>query len=346
MRILYKKNDDNVIIIRMFGNSPVVEVPASVAGLPVAGLSAYCFSEKESVSDDEVSEWESGDEGGEIRALSGDYITKVGLPGTIRSIGDLCFYGCRELKTIELYAGGTEGAVPGSNTDGHRVSTPDSPEGAVPGSDVDGPGESTPDSQEDRDLTIGSDAFMNCHKLKRFILHKRVSERTALRRILLQRTASTYVSFEDVAAYFPEYTEHYDLIGPAHIFELAIDGEGLRVRQCFEDEVFKPEMYDSMFKRAMTSEDEKTLCRMAASRLQYPANLAADVRQMYETYIGEHIGTLAADAVRDRDLSLIIDLAERGELTSGHIKQCLQLTTKERWLEGTRMLLGVHIDHE
>ena len=335
MRILYKKSDDGTTIIRIFGGSPVVEVPASVDGLPVTGLSAYCFSEKEPVSDDAVIEWESGDDGGEVRALSGDYITEVSLPGTIRSIGDLCFYGCRELKTIELYAGSPEGAVPGSNPGTPGESTPDSPE------------EASPDSiSDDHDLTIGSDAFMNCHKLKRFVLHKRVSERTALRRILLQRTASTYVSFEDAAAYFPEYTEHYDLIGPAHIFELAIDGEGLRVRQCFEDEVFKPEIYDSMFKRAMTSEDEKTLCRMAASRLQYPANLAADVRQMYETYIGEHIGTLAADAVRDRDLSLIIDLAERGELTAGHIKQCLQLTTKERWLEGTRMLLGVHIDHE
>ena len=62
---------------------------------------------------------------------------------------------------------------------------------------------------------------------------------------------------------------------------------------------------------------------------------------MYEDYISEHIEVLAADAVLNRDLGLIIALAERGELSSEQIKQCLMMTTKERWIEGTRMLLGV-----
>ena len=292
MRLEYKTDTDGVILTRLYGDSPVVIVPSVIADRPVVGLGDYCFSEKESsvTPDGSICIY---DEGAEERSLSGDYITEVSIPESVKAIGDLCFYGCRSLKTVELY-----------------------------------------------DAVIGSDAFMNCHRLSLFILHKNVHERTALRRILMQRNAETYVRFDDAEAYFPEFTEHYDLIGPAHIFELAIDGEGLRARQCFEDEVFKPEAYDAAFQRAVSAEDQRTLCRMAAARLQFPEHLSEDARKMYEEYISKHIEVLAADAIKDRDLSLIIALAERGELTSEQIKKCLTLTTKERWIEGTRMLLG------
>ncbi len=291
MRLEYKTDTDGVILTRLYGDSPVVIVPSVIADRPVIGLGEYCFSEKSVASDGSA---RIDHEGAEERALSGDYITEVSIPETVKSIGDLCFYGCRKLKTVELY-----------------------------------------------DASIGSDAFMNCHQLSLFILHKSVHEKTALRRILMQRNAETYVRFDDAEAYFPEFTEHYDLIGPAHIFELAIDGEGLRARQCFEDDVFKPEAYDVAFQRAVSAEDERTLCRMAAARLQFPEHLSEEARNMYEDYISEHIEVLAADAVLNRDLGLIIALAERGELSSEQIKQCLMMTTKERWIEGTRMLLGV-----
>ena len=319
MRIKYIKNDDGIIIVRMYGDRPTVDIPSFVDGERVTGLGEYCFSDKEPVYDEACiyQGYSDGKQDEDVgagcyeRVLSGDYITKVSIPHMVRSIGDLCFYGCGSLKEIELYRQDME--------DGSRLDA---------GSDTHG-------------LSVGSDIFMNCHRLSLFILHKSVSEKTILKRILMQKNTATYVRFDDAEAYFPEYTEYYDLIGPAHIFELAIDGEGLRVRQCFEDEIFRSDAYDDAFRRASAGEDERILCRMAAARLQFPEHLPGEARSMYESYLAGHIEALAADAVKDRDLTTILALAKQGELTGQQIRQCLILTTKEGWAEGTRMLLGV-----
>ncbi|MBO4395107.1 MAG: leucine-rich repeat protein [Eubacterium sp.] len=253
-----------------------------------------------------------------------DYITEVVLPDTVNSIGDLCFYGCRELRSVTLYASSAD-LRQGSDDTGRR-----SDKQSVPATE----------SGYSHDISIGSDVFMNCRNLAWIILCLGVKEKTAIRRILMQRNSATYVRFEDAAAYFPEFSEHYDLVGPAHIFELAIDGHGLRARQCFENGFFIPEAYDSMFEQAAVSEDEKTLCRMAASRLQFPKQLSESARRMYEAYLGEHDETFFEDAVSGRDLKLVLSLKKQGVLTSEQIKKCLILTTGSRWVEGTRMLLA------
>lgn len=136
---------------------------------------------------------------------------------------------------------------------------------------------------------IGSDAFMNCRSLKNITICGGVAEPSGLKQILAQRSLETEVSFvsehgTDAVILYPEYSETYDEIGPAHIFELTIEGEGFRARQCFREGIVDIVQYDGIFLQACAKESVKTLCRMAWLRLYYPAGLRRDQKRIYEDY--------------------------------------------------------------
>lgn len=332
----YRENEKNeIILLRMFGSLPEVVVPEHIGGKPVTGLSMYCFSEKGKVTGKEdflqMAAAVSGDSGKwdfvrnldvsffflelkekKIRALSGDYITRVFLPDTIQTIGNLSFYQCRNLKAISLGAG---------------------------------------------ELELGSDAFMNCKKLDVFVFRASAEKVTGLRQILLQRSGETSAFFRpgdsvvsafsrgqtdeetEAAVFFPEYVEAYDLIGPAHIFELNIEGEGFRARQCFEDGVFQFAKYDQIFPQACDTEEESALCKMAAYRLRYPKDLKEEAEELYRTYLLRHIGTFIDELIRDKSLELIESLGKKGYFTGENLELCIQKMVEKHWTEGTRKLL-------
>lgn len=347
MWIWYEETADGLVIARLYGEYPEVVVPEEIDGKSVIGLGAYAFSEKEIPTDGmclaEVSAERSGvgDKGeldqrlaeGSICALAGDFITCVTLPDSLRSVGELCFYQCRELREISFGGGAIE---------------------------------------------IGSDAFMNCRSLSTLRIRAGAEEPTALRSILNQRTQATDVWFTDAVVHFPEYQEKYDLIGPAHIFELNIEGEGFRARKCFDGDRFSLAMYDEVFRLAMEKEDERTLCRMAALRLSRrqtggsavaekgraqegpeqqadsPTGRAEDVpateqqaqlkeedRERYQSYLLEHIGVFCEDLISRRDLGVWEELYQQGLIDQEHKSVLLKKLTEVRWIEGTRQVLGM-----
>ena len=195
-------------------------------------------------------------------------------------------------------------------------------------------------SLPDTDMEIGSDVFMNCKKLDTIIIRGSVNKPSSLRQILLQRTSATDVWFEDAAVHFSEYSEKYDLIGPAHIFELNIEGEGFRARKCFNGDVFDIRMYDDIFDKAVDTEDEKTLCKMAALRLSRPISLSDEVKESYLDYLIKHMDNYLDEVVKDKDLSLMNNLGREGLISDEHIASALKKMTKVRWTEGVAKLLS------
>ena len=346
MWIWYKEASDGVTLVRLFGDRPEVAVPDSIDGKPVTELAPYAFSGKDirtegcelvEIPDDVMSGSEMRDGGltgaseadrqsayegkearerqdeyerqlatGAICALAGDFITRVVLPDSLKRIGELCFYQCRELKETDFGGGAIE---------------------------------------------IGSDAFMNCRKLSTLRIRAKADEPTALRSTLNQRTQATDVWFSDAVVHFPEYQEKYDLIGPAHIFELNIEGEGFRARKCFDGDRFSLSMYDEVFRHAVEKEEEQTLCRMAALRLSRlgvdrdeqatQAQLKEEDRDRYQSYLVDHMETFCDDQVRRRDLAVWTDLYQQGLLTGEHKAVLLKKLTEARWIEGTRQVLGM-----
>lgn len=182
------------------------------------------------------------------RELTGNFVEEICLPDSVTKIDRFAFYNCKRLMELEL-GGGL--------------------------------------------LELGNDAFMNCVGLKRIVIRAGVFEKTGIRMVLEQIRGDIRVSFLGDGVMgseimFPEFSEVYDEIGPAHIFELSINGEGFRSRQCFRDGIFNFEEYDNIFPQACAKEDSSILLRMAVCRLAYPSGLSDRARSMYVDYIREN----------------------------------------------------------
>ena len=341
-----EKPEGEIILLRLYGTLPEVRVPEKIDGKPVTGLAPYAFSEKEAAgAGDDVVCVDSADiregpardqlekELGEVsRLASPDGLLAAGLITPLAGDFITSVFLPDSLKTIgELCFYQCRKLKKLSFGSG--------------------------------DIEIGSDAFMNCKSLSLIELRATSEQPTSLRRILAQRTGETDVWFRDAAVHFPEYSEKYDLIGPAHIFELNIEGEGFRARKCFEGDCFSLSMYDEVFRRAMEKEDERTLCRMAALRLCRPASMcshegrdnpagskgskelvrapSSENSDGYRTYLLAHMEAFLDELIRQHDLSVFLELGRQGMLEKDHINLCLKKLTAARWVEGTRQVLGI-----
>lgn len=199
-----------------------------------------------------------------LHELSGSYLESVILPDSVRKLDTCAFYQCTNLIYL---------SVPGSLE------------------------------------TCGSDVFVNCGRLRRLTYRNPVSGRGGLKNLLSQITWDVEVSFEsspgvpEAVVYYPEYTQGYDEIGPAHMFEIYINGEGYRARQSFrEDRIYFPG-YDAIFPQACVEEPPATLGRMAWDRLAFPVELSPGCRDIYERYIREHQRAVSQQLLQDEEIS-------------------------------------------
>ena len=306
-----EKPEGEIILLRLYGVLPEVVVPEKIDGKPVTGLAPYAFSEKEP-------------------AGAGDGVVCVESEMSHPASPD-------SLLEKELAAGLITPLAGDFIT---SVRLPDSLK-AIGDLCFYQCRKLKKLSLGSGDIEIGSDAFMNCKSLSTVELRATSDQPTSLRRILAQRTSETDVWFLDAAVHFPEYSEKYDLIGPAHIFELNIEGEGFRARKCFEGDRFSLSMYDEVFRRAVEKEDERTLCRMAALRLCRPVLLPESDRNGYLTFLPAHMEAFLDELIRQHDLSVFLELGRQGILKKDHINLCLRKLTAARWVEGTRQVLGI-----
>lgn len=302
--------EGKVRLLRMFGTSPVAVVPEEIAGNTVTELADYCFSVTRRVSAYQIASASGGEQmtqqqfeeklaQREICELCGEYLEEVVLPESVQSIGNFCFYQCRNLKALSA----------GSSLTG-----------------------------------IGSDAFMNCQQLQKIVLYDAVEAASGLKQILAQRALEMTVEFcvngkTQAKLLYPEYSETYDEIGPAHIFTLNIDGEGFRARQCFRDGVVDLAQYDTVFLQACAKESEQTLCYMAGMRLFYPVGLTEEHRDSYEQYVREHAEMMIGLLVEEQNTEWLESFGDAGYFTEDDVKQGIQSASASGWTEGAGLLL-------
>lgn len=196
---------------------------------------------------------------------------------------------------------------------------------------------------------IGSDVFMNCHKLHQIFLTCTPMEKTCLRQILAQICWDVEVSFlgkndsdplqQEAIIFFPEYYEAYDEIAPAHIFGRKIVGEGFRARQCFDNDIIDLPQYDRIFKKACAEESQQTLCRLAFDRLRYPYQLSDAVRMQYAEYLLAHGELLCQQLVNGKQLDDLLFLFREKLLSQKSIQCALALAAKNGWSEGSAAIL-------
>ena len=293
-------------LLRIYGCTPSASVPDFIGGYPVTELGSYCFAKDCRLPQQYETYEASGGRSYAVTELSGNYIESVFLPDSLVKIHDYAFYNCRNLKQIRF---------------GNHLTW------------------------------IGSDAFMNCHQLQQLYIRCSVSDKTCLRQILAQISWDAEVSFigfssgfcqnpvPESVIFYPEYSELYDEITPAHVFGRSIDGEGFRARQAFRDGIVDFSQYDKIFPKASAEESALTVCRLAFCRLQYPAGLSDSMRGQYETYLLHHGTVLCKYLIQNRQLEQLHFLFQKKLLSLPSVADCLSLAVQSGWSEGSTSIL-------
>ena len=135
-----------------------------------------------------------------------------------------------------------------------------------------------------------------------------------------------------------------DEIGPAHIFNLNMNGAGFRARQAFMDRVFVWKQYDEIFSEAIAQESEDDLLDMAFYRLIYAYELSKEARQQFLEYIVNHKKRLSELIIRKRDSGLLQSFLELKDGEENFIADVLAVTdmlalaAQEEWSEGRVIL--------
>ena len=230
---------------------------------------------------------------------AGNFVEQIELPYTVESIGRNAFYNCRKLKNI----------VVGKNCE-----------------------------------EIGGDIFMNCRSLDTLKIHGEVEKKSGVKQILSRYSSDIEVIYENdgvVSAkiFYPEYTESYDEIAPAHIFGRNITGEGFRARECFADGVPDMVQYDKIFEKASAEESVKTASRMAIDRLYYPVDLADSAKNQYIKYIKNHEKDIIRNLVLSRKLELIYFICSNKFITAAAYDIGIAIASENEWGEGAASIL-------
>lgn len=288
-------------LCRVFGSVDTLELPDTADGRQIRVIGAYCFAEKGRLAQALIDEAEEAGLGdgttapeGMLRPLNGNYLREISLPDTVTCLETYAFYNCRRLERLTAGAALTE---------------------------------------------INSDAFMNCRALHTLVIRASAGEATGLPYMLNQLTAELAVEFSNeekgkVRLLYPEYTESYEEIGPAHIFSLHVEGEGYRARKQFVGGRLDVSGYDTVFEKACNEEQFLTLMKMALYRLEYPYELSEDAKTRYERYLAVHEVAVLEQLVQAQDEETLCMLCGQPLISDEAIQAAVVRAVADGWTRG------------
>lgn len=281
-----------VRLLRCYGDSPAIAVPGEINGYPVTEIGNYCFADSARVR--EAPERPDG-----TRSLSGEYLQQVELPDTVKKLGNLAFYNCKNLQElcfgINLTEVGSDAFMNCRLLHRFRITGNMRQETGL--------------KQLLAQRMCSMDVF--------FVEGQRIVGRL----------------------FYPEYEEYHDEIGPAHIFAMSIRGEGFRARQCFREGLVSLRDYDEIFEQACAEESAETLCRLAGSRLAYPVDLEEIPEQRYREYLQEHQEVLAAVLVEEQEIETLRQFAAGNILSGEGLQMAASMASRKEWVQGIAEIL-------
>lgn len=290
-------------LLRLMGQTAYVTIPQQINGYEVKSIGKYCFAAKRDCNnrtlDNEWMELERVAADDGMHELSGDYIENVVLPDSVNVLESYAFYNCRKLNYLEFGSGLN---------------------------------------------VVNNDAFMNCRELSVLAVRSGVEAATGVQYFLKQLNKGIELKFvkdSDIVGsfYYSEYTESYEEIGPAHIFQMDVQGEGYRARQLFNDGIVDAVRYDSVFDAAKALESTYTLSKMAAGRLQYPVKLTDEARTAYTQFIKDNIENILEWVVKEKRIDIIEFFVEENILEEKELDIALKLARKCDWTMGSASII-------
>lgn len=295
--------DGTARILRVYAANGAIVIPGQLDGHSVTEVGAYCFSDSERLPDVLVRETEIRGKVGDsmqFHLIAGSDLESLVLPDSVTLIKDFAFYNCRKLKKLQI---------------GRKTKK------------------------------IGSDIFMNCSSLQTIEVRCGVEETSGVAMILQQISTEIVIHFmgspqgSEAKLLYPEYSESYDEIAPAHIFGRNITGEGFRARQLLENGVVQLERYDGILDKVAVEESGLTVGRLALLRLLYPVALRQEKQREYERQIRLHGMETAQYYIDLRDLGILQKMCERSYLQGNDLDGAIQYSVSRDWGEGSASFL-------
>lgn len=279
MKIFYRIKEETVEIVRCFGTDPRIVLPERIDGKPVTRASAYAFSARKELEEEDMLVFESEDHGifrdGE-KLLAGEDVESVCFPDTMEEIGNYIFYGCRNLKSLK-FSNRLTGIGSGAFTGCRAL------------------------QKLDVRMVQGS---RSCVKEILGDLWQRIDVRFTSEDEAGERSEARLV--------FPEHYEEAVENTPARILFTQHHGSGNNYRQCFYDREMDYKKYDELFAVARVQDRVDVLSDMAFGRLMYPFGLSDAARRAYEGYIRENAEPVAGYLTDTENMEALKEMSRRG----------------------------------
>lgn len=242
-------------------------------------------------------------------------VEAIWLPEDLKEVGRYAFYRCRNLKKLVL---------------GNQL------------------------------LDMGGGALTGCH-LTEVEIYFREGKKSCLKSIVEEMRYQIRVSLHgyswrtysdgeegDAASRIPEarilFPEHYEEAvenTPARILETHHHGAGGYYRQCFYNRELDYKKYDEMFYHTMAEDTEETAAELALNRLRFPVELSEKNNNVYETYIQEHMETVAVYLVKREDIEGIRFLEQKKLWSEAALQTGMDVAAEEKKTESLSVLMDV-----
>lgn len=321
MKIYYREKSGGIEILRCFGIEGRVEIPGMIDDKLIISAAPYAFSshmdEKEELKN--ASLWEVSEGlgfGREERVLAGNDVEEIVFPDTLKEIGRYIFYGCGNLKKLELSDSLMQIGC-GAFTGCHALE------------------KLTVHMKQGKKSGIKEMLGEMWQRINVNFLYEYEEDGIEKSDIMHRRENKS-----EARLVFPEHYDEAVENTPARILYTEYHGSGSNYRQCFYDKELNYQEYDRLFEMAVAMDKLEVLVDMSFGRLEFPYELTGKARENYREYIRKNLGDIAEYLVKQEDMHRLEVISSQKLWTLEGIDSALDCASKRKETEVSAFLMN------
>ena len=321
MKIYYREKSGGIEILRCFGIESRVEIPGMIDDKLVISAAPYAFSshmdEKEELKN--ACLWEMSDGlgfGREEHVLAGKDVEEIVFPDTLKEIGRYIFYGCGNLKKLDLSDSLMQIGC-GAFTGCHALE------------------KLTVHMRQGKKSGVKEMLGEMWQRIDVNFLYEYEEDGIEKSDIMHRRENKS-----EARLVFPEHYDEAVENTPARILYTEYHGSGSNYRQCFYDKELNYQEYDRLFEMAVAMDKLEVLVDMSFGRLEFPYELTGKARENYREYIRKNLGDIAEYLVKQEDMHRLEVISSQKLWTLEGIDSALDCASQRKETEVSAFLMN------